>query len=144
MHTPPPLHVMDYIGPALGALGFVALASLLREPLRHRLSTVFVAGAAGVYLSGGFGAWELLFPALFVAVVYRGLSAYPFIGVAWLLHAAWDLAHHLYGNPIWPFMPTSSFGCLIFDAAIALWYFAGAPAIYGLLHSAEHSPHGGP
>ena len=23
------------------------------------------------------------------------------------MHAAWDLAHHLCGNPIWPFMPTS-------------------------------------
>ena len=28
-----------------------------------------------------------------------------------------------------PFMATSSFGCLIFDAAIAAWFIAGAPAI---------------
>ena len=27
------------------------------------------------------------------------------------MHAAWDLAHHFWGNPIWPFMPASSWGC---------------------------------
>jgi len=30
------------------------------------------------------------------------------------------------GNPIWPFMPTSSWGCMIFDSLIALWFLAGA------------------
>jgi hypothetical protein len=25
-------------------------------------------------------------------------------------------------------MPTSSFGCMIFDAIIALWFLAGAPS----------------
>jgi hypothetical protein len=25
-------------------------------------------------------------------------------------------------------MPTSSFGCLIFDSLIAIWFLAGAPA----------------
>jgi len=49
------------------------------------------------------------------------------------MHSAWDLVHHLYGNPIWPFMPTSSFGCLVFDALIALWFLAGAPSISGFL-----------
>ena len=44
------------------------------------------------------------------------------------MHAAWDAAHHFWGNPIWPFMLTSSWGCMIFDAAIALWFLAGAPA----------------
>ena len=36
--------------------------------------------------------------------------------------------HHVWGNPIWPFMPTSSFGCLVFDALIAIWFLAGAPS----------------
>ena len=27
------------------------------------------------------------------------------------------------------FMPTSSFGCIIFDALIAVWFFAGAPSL---------------
>jgi hypothetical protein len=28
-------------------------------------------------------------------------------------------------------MPTSSFGCMIFDGIIAIWFIAGAPAIPG-------------
>jgi hypothetical protein len=32
-----------------------------------------------------------------------------------------DILHHLWGNPIWPFMATSSWGCLIFDSLIATW-----------------------
>ena len=36
---------------------------------------------------------------------------------------------HLWGSPIWPFMPTSSFGCMIFDTLIAIWFLAGAPAL---------------
>jgi hypothetical protein len=39
---------------------------------------------------------------------------------------------HLYGNVIWPFMPTSSFGCMIFDALIAMWFLAGAPSMFTL------------
>jgi hypothetical protein len=62
-------------------------------------------------------------------VVYLGLRSYRWIGVAWLMHAAWDVVHHWYGNPIWPFMPTSSFGCMIFDTVITAWFLAGAPAI---------------
>ena len=38
------------------------------------------------------------------------------IGVGWLMHAGWDVAHHLWGNPIWPFMPSSAFGCMISTA----------------------------
>lgn len=136
MHTPPLLHAADWYGPALGALAFIAAMSRLSEPTRCRLNAVLVAGASGVYLSGGFGPFELVYPAVVTAVCYRACwpasgasaSAYRCIGLAWLLHAAWDLAHHLYGNPIWPFMPPSSFGCLIFDVLIALWFLAGAPS----------------
>jgi hypothetical protein len=129
MHAPPPLHVMDYIGPAVGAVVFVMVMSLVKEPARRSFNAILVAGACGVYLSGGFGVWELLYPAITVAIVYRGLRSYRFIGIAWLTHSAWDLVHHLYGNPIWPFMSTSSFGCMVFDAVIALWFLAGAPSI---------------
>jgi hypothetical protein len=132
MHTAPALELVDVIGPAAAALLFVALMSLVREPVRHRLNAVLVAGAGGVYLSGGFGAWELLYPAATIAVVYRGVDDYRFVGLAWLMHAAWDLVHHLWGNPIWPFMPTSSFGCLVFDVAIAVWLLAGAPSLASL------------
>jgi hypothetical protein len=49
------------------------------------------------------------------------------------MHSGWDLLHHLYANAIWPFMPTSSWGCMLFDATIALWFLAGAPSILALV-----------
>jgi len=140
MHTPLPLHVMDYVGPVVGAVAFVMVMSLVKEPARRNFNALLAAGAGGVYLSGGFGPWELLYPALTVAVVYRALRSYRFIGVAWLMHSAWDLAHHLWGNPIWPFMSTSSFGCMIFDAMIAAWFFAGAPSIFALAFRVRAAP----
>jgi Family of unknown function (DUF6010) len=129
MHSAPPLYVMDYVGPALGALIFVVVMSLVREPARRTFNAILVAGAGGVYLSGGFGLWELTYPVIVTPVAYLGLRSYKFIGIAWLLHSAWDIAHHFWGNPIWPFMPTSSFGCMIFDALIAVWFLAGAPSL---------------
>jgi Family of unknown function (DUF6010) len=123
----PPLAPMDYIGPVIGAGLFVLIMSLVREPARRTFNAVFIAGASGVYLSGGFGLWELLYPAIALPVVYLGLRSYRFVGLAWLMHAAWDLPHHFWGHPIWPFMPTSSFGCVVFDTAVAMWFFAGAP-----------------
>jgi Family of unknown function (DUF6010) len=46
------------------------------------------------------------------------------------MHAAWDLVRHLWGKPIWPYMRTSSYGCMIFDSLIAIWFLAGAPSIF--------------
>ena len=130
MH-PPPLHIMDMFGPIIGAVVFIALMSLVREPTRRTLNAVNVAGAGGAYLSGGgFGPWEIIYPVVATPVAFLGLNSYPFIGVAWLMHSGWDIVHHLYGNPIWPFMPTSSFGCMIFDAVIAIWFIGGAPAVF--------------
>jgi hypothetical protein len=129
MHTAPPLVVMDYAGPAFGAVVFVVAMSLVREPTRRTVNAVLAAGACGVYLGGGFGLWELVYPVVATPIAYRGLQSYRFIGLAWLMHAAWDLPHHFWGNPIWPFMPTSSFGCTIFDTLIAIWFLTGAPAI---------------
>jgi hypothetical protein len=40
--------------------------------------------------------------------------------------------HHLYGNPIVPFVSDSSFGCAICDPVMALWCFVGAPSVYDL------------
>jgi hypothetical protein len=119
----------DYYGPAVVALFFILIMSRVPEPARRNFNAILVAGTCGTYLSGGFGVWELIYPLLATPVVYAGLRSYRFIGIAWLMHAAWDLAHHLWGNPIWPFMPTSSWGCMIFDAVIAIWFLAGAPAL---------------
>jgi len=123
-----PIHIADVAGPLVAALAFVYLMAFVPEPARRTVNVMLVAGAAGAYLSGGFGGWELAFPAVAGPVAYLGLRSYRYVGIAWLLHAGWDVAHHLYGNPIWPFMPTSSFGCMIFDTAIAVWFLAGAPS----------------
>ena len=135
MH-PAPLAVVDYVGPALGALVFVAAMSLVAEPTRRTLNAIILAGASGVYLSGGFGLWELAYPVIGAAIGFRALQSYRWIGVGWLIHAGWDIAHHLWGNPIWPFMPSSAFGCMIFDSMIALWFFAGAPSFLKRPHAA--------
>ena len=123
--------MMDYVGPIIAAAVFALVMSLVREPARRTLNAILVAGASGAYLSGGgFGLWELIYPAIAMPVLYRGVQSYRFIGIAWLMHSGWDIAHHLWGNPIWPFMPTSSFGCMIFDAGIAIWFLAGAPSVW--------------
>lgn len=132
--------VIDIVGPAIGACVFVAAMSLVREPMRRTWNAVIVAGASGVYLSGGgFGIWELAYPVLVTPVIYRALQSHRFIGIAWLMHAAWDLPHHLWGNPIWPFMPTSSLGCVVFDTLITIWFLAGAPGVADRSASASHT-----
>ena len=44
---------------------------------------------------------------------------------------AWDLVHHFYGNPIVPSLPASPAGCAITDTLLAIWFFAGAPSVFG-------------
>jgi len=129
MHRALPVHAADYLGPAIGAVAFVVVMSLLREPTRRTFNAIFVAGAMGAYISGGLGLWELPFAAIGSVVAYQGLRSHRFIGIAWLMHSCWDLVHHFFGNPIWPFAETSSFGCCIFDAGIAVWFLAGAPSV---------------
>lgn len=126
------MNVMDILQPIIFALIYIALCSLLKEPNRRSFNAIFVAGAGAAYLSGGFGVWEFVFLAVATYCAYRGLRSYGFIGVAWLLHTGWDVLHHLYGNPIVPFVPDSSFGCAITDPVIALWCFTGAPSVYDL------------
>ncbi len=131
MSTELALVPMSFIGPALGGVAFIAIMSLVPHPARRSLNAIFAAGAVGAYVGGVFGAWELVYPILATPVVYLGLRSYRAIGVAWLMHAAWDLPHHLAGHPIWPYMRTSSLGCIIFDTVIAVWFLANAPSIYG-------------
>ncbi|MGE0785161.1 MAG: DUF6010 family protein [Sandaracinaceae bacterium] len=126
MHRPFPTSPMEWIGPALAGLAFIAVMSRFRDPARRHFNAVLVGGAMGAYISGGLGLWELPFAAVGSYVAYRGLSSYRMIGVAWFMHSAWDLVHHLFGDPIWPFMETSSFGCLILDAVIGAWFVLDA------------------
>src|SRR5262249_1327744 len=128
MHTVP-LTAIDYIGPVVGACLFIIVMSLVKEPTRLTLNAILMGGASGVYLSGGLGLWELVYPVIAVPVVYFSLRSYRFIALGWIMHAAWDLVHFAWGNPIWPFMATSSLGCMIFDTLLAVWLSVGAPSL---------------
>ncbi len=122
---------MDFIGPALGGVVFIVIMSLVPYPARRSFNAIFAAGAVGAYIGGVFGVGELVYPILATPVIYLGLRSYRAIGIAWLMHAAWDLPHHLLGHPIWPYMRTSSLGCMVFDSVIAVWFLANAPSIRG-------------
>lgn len=131
--TPTDLAWADHVLPALAAIPFILIMSLVPEPARRHYNAVFVGGASAAYLGSSFGVWELPYVAVAGGVVsYLGLRSYRYIALAWFMHSAWDLAHHLYGTPIWPYAPTSSWGCMIFDAVIALWFVAGAPSAWTL------------
>lgn len=121
--TLPPIHVLTLLGPVLAALLVVLLMSRIREPLRQKIHVVMVGGFSTVYVGGALGPWELLYvvPAAYVA--YRAIDSYRFVALGWLMHPVWDIVHHLYGSPIWPWMPTSSIGCAVFDPIVALWAF---------------------
>ncbi len=121
--------MMNVAIPILVGVIYVSLCSLFKEPSRISFNAIMIAGAGAAYLSGGFGVWEFAFTAVVTFCAYRGLRSYHFIGVGWLLHTAWDVLHHLYGNPIIPFVPTSSLGCAICDPVIAVWCFAGGRSL---------------
>jgi hypothetical protein len=128
-HLDRTLNAADLIGPAFGALVFIALMSMVSEPARQRFNAILVAGAGAAYLNGGLGGWEFAYIGIATVIAYQGLSSYRYIGLAWFFHAGWDAIHHLYASPIWPWMPTSSAGCAAFDTVIGLWFFANAPPI---------------
>lgn len=128
-HSLRELHLVDVVSPVVFAAVFIVAMSLVKEPARQRFNAIFVAGAGAAYLSGGLGLWEFGFTALITGLAYVGLRSYRFIGVAWLCHTGWDVMHHLFGNPIVSFAPTSSAGCAITDTLIAIWFLAEAPSI---------------
>jgi Family of unknown function (DUF6010) len=80
---------------------------------------------------------EMAFSAVPAVCAYQGLRSYRFIGIGWLLHTAWDVVHHLYGNPLLPFSLTSPLGCAICDPVIAIWYFAGAPSLWSAIRAPQ-------
>jgi hypothetical protein len=120
------------LAPILIGLVYVLLSSLIPEPHRRKFNAVLVGGAGAAYLSGGaLGPWELAFCALVTYVAFRGLDSWTFIGFGWLLHTAWDVVHHLKGQPILPFAHDSSFGCAFCDPVIAIWCFTGGRSVTG-------------
>ena len=123
----PPIGPVQVISPMIVGAIYVGIMSLLSERPRRRLSALIIAGAGGAYFGAGFGVWEVLFSLPMFWLAYRGLDDYRYVGVGWILHTGWDVLHHLYGSPILPFVPLSSFGCAICDAGLAAWYLLGAP-----------------
>ncbi|WP_214409708.1 DUF6010 family protein [Sphaerisporangium fuscum] len=120
----------------LVGLIYSLVMSLIPEPHRRPFNAVMVAGAGAAYLSGGgMGGWEFPFTVVATYCAYRGLKSWNWIGIAWLLHTAWDVVHHLKGSPIIPFFHTSSFGCAICDPVIALWCFGGGPSLLDFVRS---------
>jgi len=125
---------IQWIAPELIAGAYILLNSLIKEPNRKSFNAIIIAGAGAAYLSGGgLGVWETAFCAVMVPFAFMGLRSYRFIGIGWLLHSGWDILHHLYGNPLLPFDPTSSLGCAFCDPVLALWFFAGAPSIFDVI-----------
>lgn len=125
----PDITIIQLIAPLVVALIYITLCSLFKEPNRRNFNALMIAGAGAAYLNGGLLGWEFAFCTVMTGVAYWGLNDYRFIGTGWLLHTAWDTVHHLYGTPIVPFVPLSSFGCAICDSALALWYFQSAPSV---------------
>jgi hypothetical protein len=123
MHVRPAIDLLNVVAPIGVAILFIVAASLFKEPNRRNFMAIMIAGAGAAYLNGGFGKWEFAFTAVVTYCAYKGLHSYGFIGVGWILHAAWDVVHHLYGTPIVPFVALSSLGCAICDPVIAIWCF---------------------
>jgi Family of unknown function (DUF6010) len=134
-HVVPHLAALDWILPAVVAAAWIAFTSLFAEPRRTQVSAILLAGAAGAYFNGGFGLWEQAFAVALLYVAYRGLGSYRMIGIGWLMHAAWDVAHHFWGQPILAFSPPSSAGCAIADPLIAIWFLAGAPSLRDVIRA---------
>jgi hypothetical protein len=121
---------VNIVLPLLIGVVYVCVFSLIREPHRRQVNALMVGGAGAAYLSGGgLGVWEFAFTAVLTYVAYRGLESWTFIGIGWLLHTAWDVVHHVRGEPIVPFAEHSSFGCAICDPVIAVWCLAGGPSV---------------
>ncbi len=134
-HVVPSISWPDVVGAVVVAAVFVAIFSFWPEPARQRFNAVFVAGAGSTYFNGGLGVWDLALPMLITTFAFFGLRSYRWIGVAWMTHASWDVAHHFWASPILAFAPTSSAGCAICDPLLALWLFLGAPSIYSIVRS---------
>ncbi|MEV6306558.1 DUF6010 family protein [Actinoplanes sp. NPDC051861] len=122
---------MNVLVPILIGVAYVVLSSLIPDPHRRPFNAIMVGGAGAAYLSGGgLGVGEVAFAAVLAFVAFRGLTSWTWIGVGWLLHTAWDVVHHLRGEPILPFDHNSSFGCALCDPVIALWCLAGGPSLH--------------
>ena len=114
----------------IGAIVFIALVGLLQEPVRQKTMAIMLAMAGGVFAVPPFAEWGFMLGAAIATCGYFGLRWYTFIGIGWLLHAAWDTMRYFNDAGLVGLGPESSLGCAIFDPLIALWFFLGAPSIW--------------
>lgn len=133
----PDFEIANFVAPTIVAVVFILIMSTAKEPTRQNFNAVASAGFATLYANGGFGMWEVAYMAVAFFPAYLGLRSYSWIGVVWLMHAGWDLAHHLYGNTLFHWAPSSSFGCLVMDAIVSVWFFLGAPSIFDRYRAQE-------
>ncbi len=131
-HIIPEFTIITAFTAVLIAVVFIIIMSFVKEPNRQKINAILISGAGGVYWNGGLGVWEFIFGALMLFVAFKGLKHYYFIGIGWLLHAGWEILHHLYGDPIVYLEPSCSAGCAVCDLILALWFFFGAPTIWNV------------
>jgi hypothetical protein len=112
---------------------FIAIMSLIKEPLRQKINAGLISVAGGAYINAGIMPFDQIFNVLLVFIAYKGLPNYKFIALGWILHTCWDIVHHFYGNPIDPKIPESTNVCAFFDVMIAIWFFFDAPSIFDFL-----------
>jgi len=140
LHILPAFTLINALAAVAIAFVFIKIMSLVKEPNRQKINAIIIAGAGGVYWSGGLGLWEFAFGSLMLFIAFNGLKHYYFIGIGWLLHSVWDILHHLYGNPIVYLNPSSSAGCAVCDPILALWFFFGAPSVFNFFNKQKTIP----
>ena len=125
---------------------FVGLMSLLRnDGLRLRVNAAVAVGASGTYIATGtFGPLELVLSTIVLVVAFQGFRSWRWVGVAWLLHTALDIAHAVRGVDLLPWAPNSAVGCAICDPVIALWCFGGGRPVDHLLRQLAGRLRGAP
>src|SRR6266446_4200891 len=67
---------IQWIAPAMIAIVFILLISLMKEPNRRLFMAIILGGAGSAYLSGGgFGKWEMAFSTVMTICAYQGLRS---------------------------------------------------------------------
>lgn len=122
--------LMTAVGAIIIAGLYITIFSLVKEPNRQIINALIIAGAGATYWSGGLGLYEFPLGVMMIYLAFKGLKDYKFLALGWLVHTAYDILHHIYGNPIVPMSPSSSAGCAICDPMLALWLFMGAPSVF--------------
>jgi Family of unknown function (DUF6010) len=134
-HPVPEIHFMSYITSIVivPLLFWIIPSSFMKEPKRRTFNAIILAVGGGAYFNSGFGYYELIFGAVIGFTAYHSLNNYKFLALGWLFHTIWDIAHHVTGNPMLDYLPSTSFECAITDFLLAIWFWFNAPTISEML-----------